>query len=73
MANRRKRVSKPEPIAVTITEAARMTGLGRTSLYMAVKNGHLRVRKAGRRTLVETEALRGFIRSLPDPYGETDH
>jgi excisionase family DNA binding protein len=54
------------PIAVSIAEAVRMVGLGRTSLYAAIAAGKLKTRKAGRRTLVETAALRQFIETLPE-------
>lgn len=57
------------PFAVSIAEAVRMVGLGRTSLYAAIAAGKLRTRKAGRRTLVETAALRQFLESLPESDG----
>ena len=54
------------PFAISIAEAVRLVGLGRTSLYAAIAAGKLKTRKAGRRTLVETSALRHFIESLPE-------
>lgn len=57
------------PITVSISEAAKMSGLGRTSLYAAIATGKLKTRKAGRRTLVETSALRQFIEALPESDG----
>ena len=54
------------PLAISISEAVRMCGLGRTSLYAAIAAGKLRTKKSGRRTLVETAALRQFIEALPD-------
>lgn len=53
------------PLAVSISEAATMVGLGKTSLYAAIADGRLKTRKAGRRTLVEMTALREFIDELP--------
>ena len=53
------------PFAVCIADAARMVGLGRTSLYAAIGNGKLKTRKAGRRTIVEVSELRQFVASLP--------
>lgn len=58
------------PLAVSIVEAARMVGLGRTSLYAAIAAGELKARKAGRRTLVEVAALRQFIETLPASGGQ---
>ena len=57
------------PFAVSIAEAIRIVGLGRTSLYAAIAAGKLKTRKAGRRTLVETAALRHFIETLPEAGG----
>lgn len=55
-----------EPLTVGIAEATHITGLGRTSLYGAIRNGHIAIRKAGRRTLIETAELRRFIEQLPN-------
>ena len=54
------------PFAISIAEAVRICGLGRTSLYAAIAAGKLRTKKSGRRTLVETQALRQFIEALPE-------
>lgn len=54
------------PFAVSIADAVRMVGLGRTSLYAAIATGKLKTRKSGRRTLVETTALREFLEALPE-------
>ena len=53
------------PLAVSIAEAVKMVGLGRTSLYAAIAAGKLKTKKSGRRTLVETAALRQFLDELP--------
>jgi len=54
------------PLAVSIADAAKMVGLGQTSLYAAIAAGKLKIRKSGSRTLVETAALRQFIEALPE-------
>ena len=54
------------PISISVADAVRMCGLGRTSLYAAIAAGKLRTKKSGRRTLVETQALRQFIEALPE-------
>ncbi len=54
------------PLAISIADAVRMAGIGRTSLYAAIASGKLKTRKYGRRTLVETQALRNFIEALPE-------
>jgi hypothetical protein len=54
------------PFAVSIADAVRIVGLGRTSLYAAISAGKLKTRKSGRRTLIETTVLRQFIAALPE-------
>jgi excisionase family DNA binding protein len=53
------------PFAVSIVEAVKITGIGRSSLYSAIAAGMLKTRKAGRRTLIEVSELRRYIESLP--------
>lgn len=54
-----------EPLAVSITEAARMAGIGRTSLYEEIGRGALPARKIGRRTVVRIDDLREWLDKLP--------
>jgi hypothetical protein len=53
------------PIAYTIPQAVRASGLSRTALYLAIGRGDLRARKCGARTIIITSELRRFLRSLP--------
>lgn len=53
------------PIAVTIPDAVRVTGMSRTSIYEALKRGDLSARKAGRRTLISFADLQTYLASLP--------
>jgi excisionase family DNA binding protein len=52
-------------IAFTINEAARVSGLSRSLLYIAIGSGALRARKCGRRTLVLAHDLSAWIERLP--------
>ena len=52
-------------LAHTIPQAVQASGLSRSATYIALKAGALRVRKAGRRTIIEDLELRGFIERLP--------
>ena len=54
-----------KPLAHTITAACRLTGLGRTTIYAALKSGALSARKCGRRTLILAADLEAFLQSLP--------
>jgi hypothetical protein len=51
--------------AYRIPEVCKMTDLGRTSVYAAIKSGQLVARKWNRRTIVLAEDLQAFLRNLP--------
>lgn len=53
------------PIAVTIPDAVRITGLSRSRLYEALKNQTLTAKKAGRRTLISFADLQAYLANLP--------
>lgn len=53
------------PLAVSIPDAIKASGLSRTSIYSALKRGDLSARKAGRRTLIPMDDLQAFLASLP--------
>jgi excisionase family DNA binding protein len=54
------------PIAITIPDAVRASGMSRSSIYEALKRGDLSARKAGRRTLICFADLQAYLASLPD-------
>ena len=47
-----------EALAVSINEAAKALGLGRTSIYAMIADGRLETFKLGRRRLVRIESVR---------------
>ena len=53
------------PIAVTIPEAVRLSGLSRTGIYDALKRHDITARKSGRRTLISFADLQAYLTSLP--------
>lgn len=50
-----------EPLAVSINEAAKALGLGRTSIYTMIGDGRLESFKLGRRTLIKTASIRRLV------------
>jgi excisionase family DNA binding protein len=48
-------------LAVSVNEAARILGVGRTSLYSMIRAGRIDMLKLGRRTLIKTASLRRII------------
>ena len=53
------------PIAVTIHEAVKLSGMSRTSIYEALKRKDISARKAGRRTLISFADLEAYLANLP--------
>ena len=53
------------PLAVTVIDAVKASGMSRTSIYEALKRGDLKARKAGRRTLISFTDLRAYLDRLP--------
>ena len=55
------------PIAVTIPDAVKLSGMSRTSIYDAMRLGLLGLPafKAGRRTLIRVADLQAYLASLP--------
>lgn len=49
-----------DPIFVSIAEAGRMLGLGKTSLYELIGEGKLETKQIGRRRLVLVSSIRQF-------------
>lgn len=58
-------MSNLKPIAVTIPEAVRATGLSRSRIYEALRSRQLAGIKAGRRTLIPFANLETYLASLP--------
>lgn len=52
-----------EPLTVTVPEALRLTGLGRTSLYRLIGEKKLRHVKVGSRTLIDFASIKRLIDS----------
>lgn len=52
-----------QPIAVSPSEAARLSGVGRTTLYAALSSGALKSIKIGTRRLITVEAIRDWLKA----------
>ena len=57
-------------LAVSPSEAARLAGIGRTTLYEAIGSGALRSLKIGKRRLITIEALRQWLGGLEQGVGD---
>jgi hypothetical protein len=61
-------VGEGEPLSVRayrIADVCKLTGLGRTSVYAAIKSGELVARKWNRCTIVLQQDLTDFLTKLP--------
>lgn len=59
------RESSSPKVAYSPNEAAAAAGVGRTFLFEQIRLGRLPAKKAGRRTLIDSDSLREWIKSLP--------
>jgi len=53
------------PRALRIRDVCARTGLGRTTVYAAIKSGALKARKCGRRTVILMSDLDAWLGTLP--------
>jgi len=52
-------------LAHSVAEFAHLVGLGRSYIYEEIKKGNLRVRKAGRRTIILEDEGQDWLSQLP--------
>lgn len=55
----------PTPLAVTIPEAVKLSGMSRTAIYDALNRHAITAKKAGRRTLIPYADLQAYLANLP--------
>lgn len=55
-----------EKLAYTIDEAKAEGAGGKTAIYEAIKNGTLKAKKRGKRTIILAPDLVRYLESLPD-------
>ena len=53
-------------LAISIIEAAKRSGVGRSSIYEAIGRGDLKIRKHGRRSLVLVDDLKAWVSAMPE-------
>ena len=53
------------PRAFHISDVCARIGVGRTTVYAAIKSGALKARKCGRRTLILASDLEAWLDTLP--------
>jgi excisionase family DNA binding protein len=51
----------PSPITVRIKDACRMTGIGRSKLYLLIAEGKIETIKIGSMTLVRVASIEAFL------------
>lgn len=58
--------NETEKLFVRIAEAARMMGIGRSSLYNEIAASRIKVRKAGKKTLIAVADIAAWFDGLPE-------
>jgi excisionase family DNA binding protein len=56
---------KEQPIARSVEDTARLAGVGRTTVFEAIRTGQLRARKIGRRTVILDQDSRAWLNAMP--------
>jgi excisionase family DNA binding protein len=51
--------------AMSVEEAAKAAGVGRTLLFEEIRKGRITARKVGRRTIIMTDELDAWLKALP--------
>ena len=54
-----------EPIAISISEAARLSGRGRSFIYQAIGRGELPMHKAGKSSFIFMSDLQQWLKKFP--------
>lgn len=54
-----------EKLAYSPMEAAKAVSIGRTTIFVAMRDGSLRARKIGRRTVIDADDLNNWLKSRP--------
>lgn len=54
------------PEGLSLAQASTISGIGRTKLYEAIKDGFLTARKFGNRTIILRSDLQRFLDALPE-------
>ena len=54
-----------QPEGLSVPDACRLSGLGRTKIYQAIAEGRLKARKYGKRTIILRNDLQEFLTALP--------
>jgi excisionase family DNA binding protein len=51
--------------ALSVEEAAKAAGIGRTMLFEEIRKGRITARKVGRRTIIVVDELDAWLKALP--------
>jgi excisionase family DNA binding protein len=51
--------------AMSIDEAAKAAGIGRTMLFEEIRKGRITARKVGRRTIITVDGFDAWLKALP--------
>ncbi len=55
-----------EPFTITVNDACKALGLGRTKIYELIAKGRLETLKIDKRTLIKTASIRALVEGEPE-------
>jgi excisionase family DNA binding protein len=61
----RAMVPLAERLSLSPEEASALTGIGLTSIREAIRSGHLKAKKLGRRVMILMDDLKAWLKALP--------
>jgi excisionase family DNA binding protein len=61
----RKTAVEQQKLALSVEEAAKVSGVGRTMLFAEIRKGRITARKVGRRTIIMVDDLDAWLKALP--------
>jgi excisionase family DNA binding protein len=59
-------IKATEHLALSVSEAGQLIGIGRTAVFNEIREGRLLAKKCGRRTLILRSDLDTWLATLPD-------
>jgi excisionase family DNA binding protein len=66
------KVPLAQRLSMSPEEASALTGIGLTSIREAIKKECLKAKKHGRRTIVLSDDLKGWLKALPNAGRQTE-
>jgi excisionase family DNA binding protein len=61
-----RHIKVPNKLAFSISELAELASVGRSFIYEEIKSGRLKLKKAGRRSLILCDEAKAWLEAMPN-------